>query len=351
MVGGPWIIDANFKSSIYLKNVVETSPVTIKPVLYLSNGARYALPDVTLEPAGTAIVDINAGLQAHGIASYATLSGYVELQYTWPWNPICAMIRDVDVAHSLIFTFGIQAPPSVSPQNPSAAVVTAVHTTEGVWWKQEGNVRSFITLVNTSSQPLTAKVQISDSRAAVLGTHAVTISPHGMKTLNLQELHSAGTSAGGLRVSYLGPQDALLLNGGLEDQSVGYSANLRFTSSLAAPVLAPSAHFTTPTSIAALGLMVGAADPMMSFRAGTTFSPYAVLRNASTAPITVTPTVWWMQAGASGSAQLASFKVLPYQTRSLDVMAMLSGAGLKNFNGSVNLTFDVHGNLSSISPR
>src|SRR5882762_436205 len=136
MVGGPWIIDANFKSSIYLKNVVETSPVTIKPVLYLSNGARYALPDVTLEPAGTAIVDINAGLQAHGIASYATLSGYVELQYTWPWNPICAMIRDVDVVHSLIFTFGIQAPPSVSPQNPSAAVVTAVHTTEGVWWKQ-----------------------------------------------------------------------------------------------------------------------------------------------------------------------------------------------------------------------
>src|SRR5882762_8687643 len=122
MVGGPWIIDANFKSSIYLKNVVETSPVTIKPVLYLSNGAKYALPDVILEPAGTAIVDINAGLQAHGIASYATLSGYVELQYTWPWNPICAMIRDVDVPHSLIFTFGIQAPPSASPQNPSAAV-------------------------------------------------------------------------------------------------------------------------------------------------------------------------------------------------------------------------------------
>ena len=36
MVGGPWITNANFKSSIYLKNVVETSPVTITPVLYLS---------------------------------------------------------------------------------------------------------------------------------------------------------------------------------------------------------------------------------------------------------------------------------------------------------------------------
>jgi hypothetical protein len=62
MVGGPWMIDGNFKSSIYLKNGVETSSVTVTPILYLSNGTRYSLPDVQLEPAGTAIVDINASL-------------------------------------------------------------------------------------------------------------------------------------------------------------------------------------------------------------------------------------------------------------------------------------------------
>jgi hypothetical protein len=348
MVGGPWITDANFKSSIYLKNVVETSPVTIKPVLYLSNGAKYALPDVILEPAGTAIVDINAGLQAHGIASYATLAGYVELQYTWPWNPICAMIRDVDVAHSLIFTFGIQAPPSATPQNPSAAVAAAAHTTEGVWWKQDGNVTGFVTLANTSFQPLTAKVQIGDGRAAVLGTHTVTISPHGMKTLNLQELHSAPTAAGGVRVSYVGPQDALLINGGLEDPSVGYSANLRFNSNASVPVLPAYAHLTAPTSVAILGLMVGAADPMMSFPAGTTFTPYSVLRNTSGLPITVTPTLWWMQAGASHSAPLAAMSLLPYQTQTLDVTSMLSRAGLKNFNGSVNLAFDSQGKMDGL---
>jgi hypothetical protein len=38
MVGGPWMIDANFKSSIYLRNVVETDPVTVTPILYLSAG-------------------------------------------------------------------------------------------------------------------------------------------------------------------------------------------------------------------------------------------------------------------------------------------------------------------------
>jgi hypothetical protein len=63
VVGGPWMTDANFKSSIYLKNAVATDPITVTPIVYLSSGKKYALPHVTLEPSGTAIVDINAGLE------------------------------------------------------------------------------------------------------------------------------------------------------------------------------------------------------------------------------------------------------------------------------------------------
>lgn len=81
MVGGLWMTDPTIKSAIYLKNVVETDPITVTPILWLSNGTRYTLPNVTLEPAGTAIVDINAGLQQKGISPWATLTGYVELQF------------------------------------------------------------------------------------------------------------------------------------------------------------------------------------------------------------------------------------------------------------------------------
>src|ERR1700757_3569253 len=49
MVGGLWMTDANFKSSIYLRNIVETDPVTVAPILHLSNGKQYSLPDVTVE--------------------------------------------------------------------------------------------------------------------------------------------------------------------------------------------------------------------------------------------------------------------------------------------------------------
>ncbi len=96
IVAGPWMIDANFKSTVRVKNIVETSAITVTPVLYLSNGTQYVLSPMTIEAAGTAVVDVNAALQALGIAPYATLSGYIELQYTWPWAPLCAVIKNVD---------------------------------------------------------------------------------------------------------------------------------------------------------------------------------------------------------------------------------------------------------------
>lgn len=63
------MVDANFKSAIYIKNVVELTAITVTPILYLSNGTRYKLPDVNLDPAGTAIIDVNAALDLLGLAS------------------------------------------------------------------------------------------------------------------------------------------------------------------------------------------------------------------------------------------------------------------------------------------
>lgn len=84
LVGGLWMMDRDFKSSIYLKNDVETSALSVTPILYLSSGAKFILPEVKLEPAGTAIVNINQALADKGVAPWATLSGYVEIEFQWP---------------------------------------------------------------------------------------------------------------------------------------------------------------------------------------------------------------------------------------------------------------------------
>src|SRR5258708_34709295 len=59
MVGGLWMIDSNFKSSIYLKNDIKVAPITVTPILSLSNGQRYQLQDVSSEPSGTAVIRLN----------------------------------------------------------------------------------------------------------------------------------------------------------------------------------------------------------------------------------------------------------------------------------------------------
>ena len=327
------------KSQMFLKNILEVSSITARPVLYLSNGTRYQLSLVTIEASGTAVVDINSELDKLGIASYATLSGYVEIDYNWAWNPLCVTIRNVDTIHSTIFTYGVQPSTDGTTQN-SASAMTQV--AEGMWWKQEGQVTGFVAVANTSSKSIDASVQVSDSAGNPMATHDMTISPHGTKMLDLPELLYPNTNDGGIRVTYDGPANALAINGGLQDQAVGYSTDLRFASAPAASAKASQA------TIAELGLMVGAADPMMAFPAGTRFTPYSVLRNVSDAPATATPTLWWMESGAAHSVSLPSVTLAPYSTRTLDLASMLSSAGLKAFTGTFNLELDVQGKQGAL---
>lgn len=342
MVGGLWMTDANLKASIYMRNVVETDPMTVTPILYLSNGTRYQLADVTLDPGGIAILSINDALDKMGISSYAPLSGYVELQYTWPWDPLCATIRDVDVAHSLIFTYGLRPATPLQLSIVDWSPPAPTHTIEGMWWKQEPNVTGFVALANLSADPAQVTVQITDSSAKPIGEHQVTVSPHGMKMLDLPELEGAGISQGGIHIVSSGTTDQLIANGGLEDLNTGYSAVMPLSA------MEVQKEAASDMTVASLGLMAGAADPMMLFPAGTTFTPYSVLRNIGDAPLSIAPAVWWMEAGAPRSAQLPKIDLLPFETRALDLMSLLSSVGPKNFNGSFNLVFDSNAKPGSL---
>ena len=109
MVGGLWRTDANYKSALYLKNILATTELTVTPILYLSNGGQYTLADVRLQPEGIAVVDINASLRQQGIAPWATLSGYVEVKYKWAWDALCVTVRNADTLHSELFNFNLRS--------------------------------------------------------------------------------------------------------------------------------------------------------------------------------------------------------------------------------------------------
>jgi hypothetical protein len=219
------------------------------------------------------------------------------------------------------------------------------------WFSREmisiTNVTGFLAMSNVTEKPIDVNVQITDNAGRNLSSLNLTVTPHGTKTVNLTELLTATTSAEGVLLTHDGPEGGLVVNGGLEDEAVGYSAHLPIMSlkRSAAPAgstVANSAEIQK-SSYAELGLMTGAADPLMNFPAETVFAPYTALRNVAEQPFTVTPTLWWMEGGTAHSALLPQVTVLPHQTRTVDLPALIAGAGLKNFNGSVSLELDTQG--------
>lgn len=344
MIGGFWMIDSNRKASIYLKNSLETSPITVAPVLFLSNGTRYGLEAVTLQPSGTSVISINDALEHQGVAPWGILSGYVEIEYSWAWDPLCMTVTSLDAVHSTIFTTGFQ--PAVIKDLPvrSPKVMDGLNTVEGLWWKPDPKATGFVALSNASHKPAEAKVKISNENNVQIGEQSVHLSPHGTKILQLNELQSVPAgSTGGLTIQYDGPASTVLINGGLEDQESGFSANL------------PLHFFDTPEpsqpaleTYAELGLMTGAADPMMAFPAGTTFTPFSVARNVGEGPVTVTPSFYWMQGGAVRSARLSAFTLAPFTSASIDVPSLLVKAGLGSFRGNVNLILEAQGPSRSL---
>jgi hypothetical protein len=346
MVGGLWTTDASFKSTIHLKNGVENSAVTVSPILYLSNGKRVVIPDVTLEPSGTAVISINDALRDAGIAPWATLTGYVEVQYKWPWDPLCVTVISVDAVHSVVFTSFLKPLYSPSLLRPHFLdTASRVRVIEGMWWKQETQVMGFVSLSNVTEEPIAATVRVTDGQGRSIGDHRLTVSPHGTKTLRLSELNRADEVAGGIQVSYTGDQDALSVNGGLQDQASGYSAGIQFI-----PTPAPSedTRETKVITYAEIGLMNGTADPMMLFPADTVFTPYSVVGNVSDQVVHVSPALFWMQSGVAHSASLAQFTLPPHRTQLLDMRSLLSEAGLIEHNGSFNLILDVEGQPGSV---
>ena len=179
----------------------------------------------------------------------------------------------------------------------------------------------------------------------------VALHPHSTQILHLEDLADnpslLAKAAGGIRVEYKGQPGSILVTGGLENDSNGYSANI--------PFWMRDMHTTTSSQIsyASAGIMVGKPDPMMmpGFPADTTFSPYLVLRNATEKPLDVGLQLNYMM-GMEGSApvtrNLPAQHLAPFEARQVDMQSALNAVGLKNFSGSINLSVSFTGKAGDL---
>lgn len=348
MSSGLWRTDGSFVSTIRIKNILVVAPLDVTPLLFMADGTPYMLPSVHVPVSGVATVSVNDVLASapQSIAGHVSQFGSVSLiwSYSSPGH-LSAQVAAIDASRSLSYTYPFMVPIGM-PGHDSKQVL------EGLWWKRDSGVTGFVTLSNTTDQQQTAILTpVHPGNSA--GSQQISLAPHSTQMLNLEALGASVSTpdnrAGGIRVEYQGQQGAILVNGGLTNESEGYSANIPFsfhdTSS------APSTMIT----LASAGLMVGKPDPMMmpGFPKDTMFSPYLALRNATEKPLDVALQVNYMTGmGAEGSMpvtkNLPALHLAPFEARQLDLHGPLTAAGLKSFSGSINLSASFTGKTGDL---
>ncbi len=108
-----WRIDATFRSTVRLKNLLENLPIDATVTLYMADGTAYVLPPVHLAKSEVQTLDVNAALAQAPPAILPHLSrfGSASVKYRYDWQGvILAQMSILDTARSLEFS-----PPFVFP--------------------------------------------------------------------------------------------------------------------------------------------------------------------------------------------------------------------------------------------
>ncbi len=338
LYSGLWRTDGSFVSTIRIKNVLVVAPMDVTPVVFMADGTPYMLTSVHVAVSGVTTVNINDALASapSSIAGHVTQFGSAALIYTYSsQGHLTASMAVIDAARSLSYTYPFVEPMNM-PGHDSKQVL------EGLWWKRDNGVTGFVTLSNTTDQQQSAlltPVRPGGSESP----RQVTLAPHSTDMLKLEDLTSQASDpanrAGGIRVEYEGSQGTILVTGGLENDSEGYSANI--------PFWGHDMSSTSPTSItyAIVGLMLGKPDPMMmpGFPKETTFSAYMSLLNTTERPLDIALQLNYMPGtgmpgGAPVTRNLPAQHLAPFEAKQVELQGALNAAGLKNFNGSINLS-------------
>ena len=345
---GLWRTDGGFVSTIRIKNVLVVAPMDVVPVLFMADGTPYMLSSVHVAVSGVATVNINDALAAapSSIASHVSQFGSAALIYSYP-SPghVTAQVAAIDVSRSLSYTFPF-AEPMGEPMQQNV---------EGLWWKHDPGVTGFVALSNVMNTDTQATVQLVGPGNEAQAGRTIPLRAHATQMLRLEDFADnpspLAKRVGGIRVQYTGQPGSVQITGGLENDSEGYSANI--------PFWGHDMSSASPGQItyASAGVMVGKPDPMMmpGFPKDTTFSPYLVLRNTTEKPLEVALQLNYMRGpmkdmngSAPVSRNLPAQHLGPFEARQVDMQAALNSAGLKSFNGSINLSTSFTGKAGDL---
>jgi hypothetical protein len=316
-----------------MKNYHVEQPLTITVLLYPVEGPEIILEPITLNPSETRLLNINDVLASRG--KHLTV-GAAEIRYHQLTEGVFgANLTVLNAPKSLIYNFQFRLPEMTS-------------TLEGLWWFYDNNTDGFIAVQNTSDKNVTVNPTLY-VRQQRYQLELVQLGLHKTKLIELrrelQKLKSEDVSVGGIRLES-SQSGAVVAGGGLSNPEIGFSAPLRMDDpemqAMRAKRLGPTLH--------ALGVMIGADDPMMSMGlpSSARMNPIINLRNVSAETIQVTPVFRYQAGNMTKTFALKAIQLNSQQLQRIDLLPYWQSGQIPKRVGSGSLEISYTGKSGSL---
>ena len=284
-----------FYSQIILQNMRLDVPVTVTPVLMVSQG-EVPLDPVILPVHGTATVDINAALSAHGLAD---TQGAVIVRYDFRTaGAVSALVRSTEEARYLYLN-------SVAWGREEYMGTTL----DAVVWAPEEGTQGFISIVNTSSEPRWVQTTfLVNGRSE--DQPEIELAPRQARLLPIDALVTRSRKTGaGIHLAFMGMPGDIIAQGTLLKKQNGFAKSIRF--------MDRTLHFAGG-SLRTHFLLLGPQPAEDGFPANISFRSVAVVRNIDSAPVQVAPVVKYLQGGSVQKVNLKTITLEVNESRVMD---------------------------------
>lgn len=329
-----WTTETGWSSELQLRNNAVGQNLMVTPALRLPDGTETPLAPVTIKSQEVKSVDIAAAISTAGAPQLVGTYGSAVLRYHSPSLKVLyasAMIRAM--GHAIAFHVDASAEYEGMPAG----------SREGIWWLPKDTTSDWLILTNQGKNALSLDLSLYDASGRE-SKQKVLLAAHETSRFSVHSLVQAAGLAGsygGIKVSaasYAGSLDTLHF---LFDTGANFSAILKmFDHDPNARLAERDSAGTKVWTLRAPMLALPNPDPALAFPPGTTLRPEIFIRNTTAKPIDGALRFNWRGGGTTGKALGRQLRLLPYETRSIDMSALQDGKVLpKNANWtSVTLT-------------
>ena len=324
-----WTTETGWGTQLELRNNQATGVLAVTPVLRATDGSETDLASVTVQPQDVQTLDVEAAV---GTSAPQLIGAYGSVLLRYRASSFSALY-----AVAMVHGIGHSVALHIDGIGEDQSGITGGR--EGVWWLPNATASDYLILGNQGKTALPLTLTLFDASGKSAAQN-LTLPPAAMNRLSVRQLlKSQGLSGsyGGIQLSAASHAGSLNTLHVVFDENVGFSAFLKMFDYDPRAKLSERDYAASGTwTLRAPMLALSTPDPALAFPFGTRLRPQLLIRNTTAKPIDASLRFTWRHEDVGGKAAGPQLRLLPYETRRIDVAALQDGTTLpKDANWAV----------------